>query len=81
MGHDLSYIMRVIRVCDFNDVEVITGLETLERKVKQYIHRDLNNRKRVEFNPTEQYNRGMDVIERYYDDKNKQETSRTRKNH
>jgi len=66
MGHDLSYIMRLVRVCDLNDVPLLTGLETLERKVEQYIQRDLKNHKRVEFNPTEQYNRGMDVIERFY---------------
>ena len=66
MGHDLSYLKRVLRVCAENNIEVIDGLNTLERKVSQYINRDLNNRKRVEKNPTEQYNRGMDVIERYY---------------
>ena len=61
--------MRVIRVCDDHDIDVLVGLDTLERKVSQYIQRDLNNRKRVEKNPTEQYNRGMDVIERYYNEK------------
>jgi len=70
MGHDLSYLKRLIRVCDEQDIDVELGLNTLEHKVSQYIERDLNNRKRVEHNPTAQYNRGMDVIERFYSYRN-----------
>ena len=65
--YSLNYLKDVLRICKTYNLDPVEGLDTLERKVTQYIGRDLANNKYVNLmKPETQYKRGVAVIKEYY---------------
>jgi len=64
---ETNYLTRLFNLADKQNVQKKIALETLERKIDQYIVRDAKLNKPVHyFYPLQQYHRAIDVMEGYY---------------
>ena len=64
-----NYLIRAVKLCNKEGIDINTGYKTLEKKVRQYNWRD-QAKTSAPINVDKQFSHVMDVIERAYRIKN-----------